>query len=115
MQLRQLVGPGKRTLHYRYDFGDSWDHRLTVVGDQPAGDDVPRCVAGSGAAPAEDSGGVWGWAEKVQAARDPRHPEHDDVREWLDLADGATLDPTAFDVAKTDRRLGVLRGSARRG
>lgn len=46
MQLRQLVGPGKRTLHYRYDFGDSWDHRLTVMGDQPAGGDVPRCVLG---------------------------------------------------------------------
>ncbi|WP_113782060.1 plasmid pRiA4b ORF-3 family protein [Geodermatophilus sp. TF02-6] len=113
VRLGQLIGPRRGELRYLYDFGDSWEHRVTVVGSEPAGNvALPRCVAGAGAAPHEDSGGVWGWADMVQAARDPRHPEHSDVREWLGLADGETLDPTRFDRAEVDERLTRLRRSA---
>jgi Plasmid pRiA4b ORF-3-like protein len=77
VRLSQLVGPRQAKLRYRYDFGDDWDHIITVTGSQPLeGTPLPRCTAGAGAAPHEDSGGVWGWTDKVQAARDPRHPEH---------------------------------------
>lgn len=110
VRLSQLVGPRRGKLRYRYDFGDSWDHLITVTGSEPAeGPSLPRCTAGAGAAPEEDSGGVWGWAEKVQAARDPRHPEHAHIRDWLGLQDGETLDPDAFDLAEADERLAALR------
>lgn len=109
-RLSQLIGPRRGQLRYRYDFGDGWDHRITVVGSEPAdGTALPRCVAGAGLAPHEDSGGAWGWIDKVQAARDPRHPEHHDVREWLGLSDGETLDPGAFDLAAVEARLAELR------
>lgn len=111
VRLSRLVGPGRGQLRYRYDFGDDWDHLVTVVGSEPAdAATLPRCTAGAGAAPHEDSGGVWGWADRIEAARDPRHPEHADVREWLDLAEGETLDPTAFDLGAADARLAALRG-----
>jgi hypothetical protein len=113
VRLDRVIGPGRGRLQYRYDFGDSWDHRITVVGSEASGGPLPRCTGGAGTAPQEDSGGVWGWSDKVAAAQDPRHPEHDDVRDWLGLADGETLDPTAFDVAEVDRRLAPLRGRSR--
>ena len=52
-----LAEPGNRLL-YTYDYGDEWNHRLVVeqVG-QPV--DTVRCTGGRGAAPPEDSGGVW--------------------------------------------------------
>ena len=109
-RLSQLIGPRRGRLRYRYDFGDGWDHRITVVGSEPAdGTTLPQCVAGDGLAPHEDSGGVGAWMDEVQAARDPRHPEHHGVRAWLGLSDGETLDPGAFDLAEVEARLSELR------
>jgi len=109
VRLSSLTTPGAGGFVYRYDFGDSWEHLVTVRESRPAGGPLPRCTGGAGASPEEDSGGVWGWSEKLRAAADPAHPEHEDVRDWLGLADGEALDPLAFDLAATDRRLAVLR------
>jgi hypothetical protein len=54
-----LAAPGD-VLTYLYDYGDDWHHRLVVEQVGPAVDDV-RLVAGKGAAPPEDSGGIWDW------------------------------------------------------
>lgn len=35
MRLRDVLKPGKTTIDYLYDFGDSWMHRLTVTGVRP--------------------------------------------------------------------------------
>ena len=59
MRLGNLVRPGTR-FTYRYDFGDNWEHEISVEG-QLAGDPAaayPVCIAGSGACPPEDSGGI---------------------------------------------------------
>jgi hypothetical protein len=113
VRLGQLIDPRQGELRYVYDFGDGWEHRITVVGREAADEAaLPQCVAGSGLAPHEDSGGVWEWIDKVQAVRDPRHPEHHDVREWLGLSDGETLDPGAFDLAEVEARLTELRMSS---
>ncbi|MQA82560.1 MAG: hypothetical protein GEV10_29565 [Streptosporangiales bacterium] len=84
---------------YLYDFGDSWTHTITVESvDEPDSVELlPRCTDGRRMAPFEDSGGVSGWAEKVDAARDDSHPDHADVRGWLGLAPGQDFDPAQFD------------------
>lgn len=48
------------TLTYLYDYGDDWHHLLVVEEVGPASEDV-RLLDGRGAAPPEDSGGVWDW------------------------------------------------------
>ncbi len=54
-----LAAPGDRLL-YTYDYGDDWNHRLVVEqrGEPTRG---VCCTGGRGAAPPEDSGGVWDW------------------------------------------------------
>jgi hypothetical protein len=54
-----LAELGDRLL-YTYDYGDEWKHRLVVeqIGEPVAG---VRCTGGHGAAPPEDSGGIWDW------------------------------------------------------
>jgi hypothetical protein len=54
-----LTKPGDSLL-YTYDYGDEWDHRLVVeqVGEPL---ELVRCTDGRGAAPPEDSGGIWDW------------------------------------------------------
>jgi hypothetical protein len=54
-----LAAPGD-VLTCLYDYGDDWRHRLVVEQVGPAVDDV-RLLTGHGAAPPEDSGGIWDW------------------------------------------------------
>lgn len=90
-----------------YDFGDDWQHDVVVeaVGPSVAGVGYPRCTGGRRAAPPEDCGGVWGYADLLEILGDPRHGEHAERLEWLglDAADG--LDPLAFDVEEVNRAL----------
>lgn len=98
------------TITYTYDFGDNWEHAVTVekVLTSDDGGQLPRCVAGRGAAPAEDSGGIWGWMDIVQAVNDPSHGEHQEYREWMGLKSGETLDPKAFDIGQANEDLADL-------
>ncbi|HEX9088174.1 MAG TPA: plasmid pRiA4b ORF-3 family protein [Arthrobacter sp.] len=106
----ELLPAAGSTLSYTYDFGDNWV--LAIKAEKVLPDDdggqLPRCTAGRGAAPAEDSGGTWGWANVVQAVNDPRHEEHKEYREWLGMLPGDTLDPKAFDVDEANKDLADL-------
>ncbi len=66
-----------------------------------AGAVYPRCVGGECGAPPEDVGGVSGYEELREALADPRHEEHEAMKEWI----GRPFDPTAFSVAAANRRL----------
>lgn len=86
VRLRDVLKPGKTRIDYLYDFGDSWEHRLTVT-DIRAGDPAlsyPRYVAGERNGPPEDCGGIPGFYAMLDALADPKHPDHDEVAEWLD-------------------------------
>jgi hypothetical protein len=94
-----LLPAAGSSMGYTYDFGDNWMLAITV--EKVLADDggqLPRCTAGRGMAPAEDSGGTWGWANIVQAVNDPHHEDHNEYREWLGMLPGETLDPKAFNV-----------------
>lgn len=80
---------------YWYDFGDDWNHKVTLEKIIPADPKhtYPRCIAGKRACPPEDSGGVWGFYEMLNVLEDPEHEEHEDLLEWL----GDAYDPEHFD------------------
>ena len=93
--LREVLPGAKAKLRYEYDFGDGWDHEVVlekILPPDPAAE-LPRCLAGKRACPPEDCGGVWGYAELLDAVSDPNHPEHEEMLEWL----GEGFDPEEFD------------------
>lgn len=92
---------------YEYDFGDSWAHDILVERVLPPENGVayPLCVAGKGACPPEDVGGVWGYAEFLEAREDPEHERHEEFREWA----GGDFDPKAFDRNRVNAALSKLR------
>ena len=108
-----LVDVGDK-LFYNYDFGDDWQHviRLEVVLARE--DPAPRaiCTGGRQPSPAEDCGGVGGYALLV-AATDPGHPDHVAARaEYAELY-GPDVDPqgwapTPFDIDWTNLALADL-------
>lgn len=80
---------------YEYDFGDSWEHDLMIEKtDVPVAlNGVATCTAGKRACPPEDCGGIWGYANLLEALADPAHDEHEELVEWV----GEDFDPEAFD------------------
>jgi hypothetical protein len=91
--LAAAVG-ARKSFVYLYDFGDGWEHRVTVETILPAelGVTLPVCLAGANACPPEDVGGPPGYTEFLEAIRDPAHPEHAEMLDWC----GGEFDPTAF-------------------
>ena len=92
---------------YIYDFGDDWVHRITVKAIQPPepGRRYPACVAGARAGPPEDSGGAYGYQDKLKALSNRKHPDREEILEWL----GGSFDPEAFDLKAADRAVRSVR------
>lgn len=105
-RLAAVAGVGSR-FTYTYDFGDDWTHVVKVEKILPPtpGVSYPRCTAGKNAAPPEDCGGPWGYAEMLQALADPDHPEREDYLECL----GDDFEPKKFDIEELNAGLAALK------
>jgi hypothetical protein len=108
--LEQVASAVNDKLCYTYDFGDDWDHDIRVekVLDDNEQAGYPRCTGGRRAAPPEDCGGIWGYAELVRVLSDPADDEHQDRLDWLGLGNAADFDPDRFDAAAVNRVLGRI-------
>jgi len=102
-KLNQLLSEEGQKIQYVYDFGDDWRHLLTLEKILPKekGQKYPQCIKGKGNCPPEDCGGIWGFAELLKVIKDKKHPEHDDMMEWLD----EEYDPQYFDLEEINQRL----------
>jgi hypothetical protein len=91
---------------YEYDFGDSWEHELVVEARTVAedGQTYPACIAGEGACPPEDCGGVYGYAELKEVLAGPDSAERDEMLEWAD----EDFDPTHFDLAAANATVAAI-------
>jgi Plasmid pRiA4b ORF-3-like protein len=99
------VGDG---IVYEYDFGDSWEHLVTLEKILPASSRTrltAMCVAGARACPPEDCGGVGGYEELLKALKNRKHPEHRSMKEWL----GRPFDAEHFDSSTVNKWLRNLK------
>lgn len=105
--LRQVAPSTKRKIVYVYDMGDHWEHTILVerIFTPQPGVHYPACIAGERACPPDDCGGVWGYANLLEAIKDPKHPEHEEMVEWL----ARPFDPETFDLDAVNQRLRRLR------
>ena len=89
------------SFHYIYDFGDNWKHLLTVekvlVDDET---DCPVCLEGARNCPPEDCGGAPGYADFLDALKNPNHPQHEEIIDWIE-----EFDPEDFDLEETNEIL----------
>jgi len=105
--LDEVIQRENMKFHYVYDYGDAWQHVITVEKIIPADeldpDDLsqPVCLKGKRACPPEDCGGAWGYERLLMVLNDPEDPEHEQLKEWVGL-----FDPEAFDLKKINGELG---------
>jgi hypothetical protein len=101
VRLRDVLAPATTTIDYLYDFGDEWEHRLTVTnvraGDAAVG--YPRYIGGERNGPPEDSGGILGFYDLLAALTDPSHPDHADAAEWAGEYNPDAIDEISLAVA----------------
>lgn len=71
--LREVLVRTGQMLLYEYDFGDGWLHGIQLEKTLPLelGWRYPVCLAGARACPPDDCGGPPGYAQLVEALRDP--------------------------------------------
>lgn len=94
VRLRDVLAKGAAAISYVYDFGDDWEHRITVTNvrtGEPALP-YPRLVAGKMAGPPEDCGRLSGYYALLEARNDPDHPDHEEAAEILGNHDPKEVD-----------------------
>ena len=106
-RISQLLKREKDWITYMYDFGDSWEHKITLQKILPYDRTVrlPACVGGRRRCPPEDCGGVWGYYEMLEILKDPNARDHDHMKEWI----GEHFDPEVFSAQAVDMVLGKMR------
>lgn len=102
-----LAPKAKRKFTYEYDFGDGWQHDVLVEKILPPDPSFkhPVCLAGANACPPEDCGGIPGYYNLLAVLADPKHPEHEGMKEWI----GGKLDAAAFSLEGVNAMLKRLK------
>jgi len=97
---------GTKTMRYLYDFGDAWEHTITIerIGHADLNATYPLLIEATGRCPPEDVGGPPGYDEFLKAIADPQHERHAEMSEWF----GEDFDATALDVAQIGQTLNKL-------
>lgn len=68
---------------YTYDFGDDWQHRVTIEKIIPDYEfDYPMVVKYKGDTPYEDCGGIFGYYNLLETLQNPDDPEYENMRDW---------------------------------
>lgn len=90
-----------KTVKYLYDFGDSWEHKITIekVLDDYIGE---RCVVlkSKGDCPPEDVGGIGAYYDFLDTYNDKNNVEHNNIVEWADMQGYGE-----FDIDKCNKTL----------
>lgn len=110
--LGQILTPESGLLFYEYDFGDGWIHRLELTGSLPMPANTPRArlLDGERRAPLEDSGGIGGYHDLLDALADPAHQDHQDLKAWVTWTAGPwqEFDPEQLDINAVNNELTLL-------
>jgi len=73
-----------RKLTYVYDFGDNWEHSITIRKVWVSSEAVPpKLLMMMGNPVPENSGGPDGYKYMMDVINDPEHENHEQLKEWL--------------------------------
>ena len=104
-KLNKVFTTQKQTLTYIYDFGDDWVHQIVLEKILSEDIKIPICLNGNGNCPPEDCGGPWGYENLKTILADPKHEEHQDMKDWLGLDEHEDWDANYFDLSGVNEML----------
>ena len=102
-RLDKILKGEKSEISYEYDFGDGWEHSITLekilIPDTLL--QLPKCIAGERNCPPEDCGGIRGYSNMLEILKQRRHEEYESYLEWL----GGNFNPEYFDKDEINKML----------
>lgn len=86
-RILEYFGKISKQCVYEYDFGDGWEHIISLekIMKAESKEKYPKLVAGANACPPEDCGGIGGYYDLLEILKNPKNPEYEEMREWLGL------------------------------
>ena len=88
-----------KSFRYTYDFGDDWEHIVTI--EDRIENYVGACpvvIKYKGDTPWEDCGGVWGFYDMLETLNNPDADDYEDIVEWT----GGALRPYDMESINND-------------
>lgn len=85
---------------YEYDFGDSWEHIITLEKSISASSQQAKLIESKGERPPEDVGGLHGFNEYLTVINDPNSAEYEHFMAWA-----ASQKERTFSLDYTNHRL----------
>jgi hypothetical protein len=102
--LGDLMKQKGRYFDYRYDFGDGWEHEITLEQSRYLNPQLQapiECLEGERACPPEDVGGVPGYYDLCEAMKTPGHEEYESSEDWY----GGEFESEAYDPEEVNYEL----------
>jgi len=91
IKLSEMPLNEKMKFQYIYDFGDYWEHEITIEKITDKGPILPVCKAGNNNCPIEDCGGPEAYVRLVKQLKSGKMDE--ETRAWV-----GAFDPKEFDI-----------------
>ena len=98
--LRDLLNRKGNKILWEYDFGDSWEHSITLENRRKMSANekyTVKLLKGKNACPPEDVGGVIGYKHLLEVLDNPKSPEYMMMKNWV----SPDFNPKKFSKAKT--------------
>ena len=99
--LKDIFQAEKQKFTYIYDFGDRWHHKITLEAILQDSSEKASCIAGKGACPPEDCGGVWRYKYLKEVMSNPEDPAYEVMRDRLGLDPDDVWLADFFDIGMT--------------
>lgn len=106
VMLAQIVNSAGEKFYYRYDLGDEWDHEISLTSILPLENNViyPGCIAGEGACPPENVGGIEEYYQMLANLKRGGSKARE-ITKWLEECGYKDFDPFRFDIVETNMLL----------
>ncbi len=78
------IFPKSLEVMYEYDFGDSWEHTITLEKVEKSNVFQATFLEGKGERPPEDVGGSWGFEEYLRVMKNENDPSYNEINVWAE-------------------------------
>ena len=105
--LGDAIAANVKTFGYTYDFGDNWQHKVTIEKVGPGDTDIaiyPVMLDHKGRCPPDNVGGIGGFVRFLETMGDPKSSAFKKAKIW----NGGVFDPNAVEYRVTAIRLDSL-------
>lgn len=105
LELNEILNSERKKINFEYDFGDGWEHEITLqkVLEKDSSLDYPICIKGARNTPPEDCGSYPGYEQILEHYANPKKfkAEIKEFEEWF----GGKYDSEYFNIDETNEAI----------